>query len=156
MRARKKAPPLGVFISVCHPASEVPPPWHPKASVVTDDGRTLPMADYIEEFEADKDGHTYSYDVQVMRGRQILSIEFVRGMAPGAAAEILRKLAAMIEKNPKLISTKQGVCGQIINGELEESFPGLELYDDFGNFVESPEPFPDAPKDQSEQKDGDV
>jgi len=140
MRARKKAPPLGVFISVCHPASEVPSPWGPKASIVTEDGRTLPIVDYIEEFEADKDGHTYSFNVGVMRGKQILSVEFVRGMAPSAAAEILRKLAKIIEDNPKIVNMKLGSSGQIIKGEVEADDWTAEMYDDFGNLLPPPEP----------------
>ncbi len=130
MRIRKSAPPLGVSISVCHPASELPPR---NGSIRLEDGRILPTQDYVEQFEADKDGHTYRYDVDVVRGRAILGIEFVRGIAPGVAANILRKLATIIENNPKIVNLKQGACGQIIKGEIEDSFPGLDLYDDFGN-----------------------
>jgi hypothetical protein len=93
------------------------------------------MADFLEEFEADADGHTYSWDVGERRDLAICRVEFAKGMGPQIVGGILRKLADLIERNPSLLNMPQGTRGNIVKGEIEVNPLTQNMYDDFGNML---------------------
>jgi hypothetical protein len=120
--ARRRPPNLGLTITVAHPESETERP--PR------------KADELAAF-MDHDGHVMEFAVGQYRGEDLAEVTLRRGMAPSAAAALLRKVADRIEKNEWLMQARQGASGEF-NPEGEAKKDVLSLddnYDDFGNLT---------------------
>jgi hypothetical protein len=121
MRRSKRPPALELSIRVFHPES-------------IDFGKSskgVPLGEYIERCQAafrpvDDDGHHLTYGMLKASDYALLSLTLQRGMAPQAAAELLRKVASRIEGQPGLLTLRQGQLGCFLpDGGIEEDFPEI-------------------------------
>lgn len=122
----RKLPKLGLLLMVRHPESDDP-------------------EDHCTDLEGnpiygpvDSDGHYIDFQVGRMGGTELAEVELRRGMASSSAARILRKLADLVERNPGLLTARQGIAG-----EFDESGSARLIlcapFDDFGNLPPMPD-----------------
>jgi hypothetical protein len=117
----KESSGLGLQICVVHPDSS--------------DGNSNR---YPEE-ELDSDGRHIFYEMVAMKGQRILSLELRRGMSPGVAANLLRKIANSLDRHgAKLLGMPRGGEGYFDNdGELQDD--PLQLERDEHGDLEAPD-----------------
>jgi hypothetical protein len=90
---------------------------------------------YPEE-ELDSDGHHIFYEMVVMKGQRILSLELRQGMAPGAAANLLRKIANSLDRHgAKLLGMPRGGEGYFDSKGEPQADPLQVERDEHGNLA---------------------
>jgi hypothetical protein len=89
--------------------------------------------------ELDADGHHIFYEMVVMKGQRLLTLELRRGMSPSAAAMLLRKIASSLERHgAKLLSMPRGGEGYFDNDGEPQDDP-LQLERDEHGDLEPPD-----------------
>jgi hypothetical protein len=142
-RTRTKRPPtLGLNVTVLHPESM--DFGHPPQGVSAREHHERNVANW----PVDRDGHHIGYAMDAIRDQALLRLTIQHGVSAQEAARLLRKVAHLVERNPELLTIRQGYEGTVRTDSTLGKCP-LSLddcYDDFGQ-LNAPEIFP-LPEEQ--------